>query len=906
MRRSCSVGIAVVVLGLATVSPAWAQTIKTNVILGSSVALGGNASGVASDTYINGSFSNSYGALLTLAMATNGWWVTNRSISGDNTSNVIARFSRYVPVGVDEVFIALSLGNEGLATSTNPQAICTQFYSGISNLIAMSYQNGSLPLAGGVYPRDDFPASDYGYLKNMVLQFNSLGVPVVNFLGATDNGQGHWVSSLNSSPGDALHPNDAGHYEMFLAIVPSVFDALKAGKPTPQWGNSNRFVRILGDPSQPAPLSFTPGSTVHSFSMSFRVRASATGTVASVTLPGSTVHPTIEITPEELVYVTTNGQEVGSDVDGTDGKWHDVVVAHQYARHRTWFYVDGDLAGTASEQLAPVGFVLGGHGSAATRPGSPAQADYQNWFVHRSMLNAEEVTAQHQGFLQQDQGSLQQESLEVYAPLDDPSFPQGGTVTNRAQSLSVATINGATLLVPLSASFTGSPTNGAEPLVVTFSDTSMGTITNRFWDFGDTATTNTTTNTMVHTYTAGTYPVTLITSGDAGVSTNTKSNYITVLPLPSTNTVDVGYLRDHSGALAPTNSVAVLVADTGNNGFVDPQPGFPLSLGATWGTDDRIVGLWDLSGCNCGNGVLYDQTVVAYTNGIAPGQKLQLYWFPSLTLASNTVGVTYYGKYTDTNSPPLDGSAAWQIPASDSSAHLIFWTTLYGGSNAEAAGQATLFAAEPVLAMFTADPTSGLEPLAVTFTDTSTGTVSNRFWNFGDGGTTNTTTNIVAHGYALGTYTVTLVVTGPAGVSTNTRVNCIVASTAFQNWQIQYFGSATNAAGAANADPDGDGQNNLAEFLAGTDPTNSASCFCITSVRTATGDVVVAWATGMGRTNLVQSSIGLPDGSYPTNFADASPWIILPTGSGDMTTNYLDHGAATNAPARYYRVRLVP
>ena len=36
-----------------------------------------------------------------------------------------------------------------------------------------------------------------------------------------------------------------------------------------------------------------------------------------------------------------------------------------------------------------------------------------------------------------------------------------------------------------------------------------------------------------------------------------------------------------------------------------------------------------------------------------PGHKLQLYWFPSLTLASNTVGTTYYGNYTDTNGPPL-------------------------------------------------------------------------------------------------------------------------------------------------------------------------------------------------------------------------------------------------------------
>ena len=66
-----------------------------------------------------------------------------------------------------------------------------------------------------------------------------------------------------------------------------------------------------------------------------------------------------------------------------------------------------------------------------------------------------------------------------------------------------------------------------------------------------------------------------------------------MLPAPSTITVDARHLYDNFGAPAPSNSLAVLVVDTGTNGFVDPQPGFPLNLGATWGTEDRIVGLWD-------------------------------------------------------------------------------------------------------------------------------------------------------------------------------------------------------------------------------------------------------------------------------------------------------------------------
>jgi PKD repeat protein len=208
-------------------------------------------------------------------------------------------------------------------------------------------------------------------------------------------------------------------------------------------------------------------------------------------------------------------------------------------------------------------------------------------------------------------------------------------------------------------------------------------------------------------------------------------------------------------------------------------------------------------------------------------------------------------------------------------------------------------------ASFSGAPTSGTEPLLVTFTDTSTGTITSRFWDFGDTSTTNVTTNSVSHTYAAGTYGVTLIVTGPGGSSTNSQPNYIAAYTAFQSWQIQYFGSTTNPAAAQNADPDGDGCNNLCEFLSGTDPTNAASFFHIISVASQGSDVLVTWATAGGRTNIVQVNTGDVDGSYTTNFMDLSPFIVIP-GSGDVATNYLDAGGATNVPTRYYRIRLQP
>ncbi len=65
-------------------------------------------------------------------------------------------------------------------------------------------------------------------------------------------------------------------------------------------------------------------------------------------------------------------------------------------------------------------------------------------------------------------------------------------------------------------------------------------------------------------------------------------------------------------------------------------------------------------------------------------------------------------------------------------------------------------------ASFTASPRTGVPPLTVYFTDTSTGTVTSWLWQFGDGLTG--TLSSPTHTYRLtGTFDVTLTVTGPGG-----------------------------------------------------------------------------------------------------------------------------------------------
>jgi PKD repeat protein len=105
--------------------------------------------------------------------------------------------------------------------------------------------------------------------------------------------------------------------------------------------------------------------------------------------------------------------------------------------------------------------------------------------------------------------------------------------------------------------------------------------------------------------------------------------------------------------------------------------------------------------------------------------------------------------------------------------------------------------AAPLAADFTALPTAGAVPLTVTFTDASSGIVSNRSWSFGDGGTS-TNANPV-HTYTnIGAFTASLTVTGDGGSSTRVRTNCVTTTAATNGpWRFAVFSDthATNDVG---------------------------------------------------------------------------------------------------------------
>lgn len=95
--------------------------------------------------------------------------------------------------------------------------------------------------------------------------------------------------------------------------------------------------------------------------------------------------------------------------------------------------------------------------------------------------------------------------------------------------------------------------------------------------------------------------------------------------------------------------------------------------------------------------------------------------------------------------------------------NVVSFTTSNGGNTTNTL---TGMGAVAPMASFIASPTNGVAPLTVVFTDNSSGTITNWFWEFGDGTSSNTTTTVLGHTYAAaGTNTVVLIVGGPLGSS---------------------------------------------------------------------------------------------------------------------------------------------
>jgi hypothetical protein len=116
-------------------------------------------------------------------------------------------------------------------------------------------------------------------------------------------------------------------------------------------------------------------------------------------------------------------------------------------------------------------------------------------------------------------------------------------------------------------------------------------------------------------------------------------------------------------------------------------------------------------------------------------------------------------------------------------------------------------------------------------------------------------------------------------------------------WEQTYFGNPTNA--VATADADGDGQNNLAEYLAGTVPTNAASVFRITqcAVDGISGGYRLRWTSEANHTYSIEWSTNVfVTFGLLTNNLSATPPENLFIDTQPVATNRLFYRVKTSRP----------
>jgi lysophospholipase L1-like esterase len=422
LLMSAGLGLASAVEPLAAENALSVDREKVIVVMGSSVA-----SGWVTSREQNQDMQNGWAFRLARWLAPRGFKVVNASVPGDTTQKVLDRLEKDLfPLKPDFVVIALSLENEGIRGlgGKDPAQVYSGFRNNLREIVARCRAHGIQPVLGSGYANDNFTeASHYKSITDMNLEIASWDVPSINFLGALDRGDGCFVEGITF---DLDHPDDMGHRELFHSILPGLFEALAQKKPLAVKDSGDGGVR-LGATDAPAFLSYVPDDPLRSFSLAFDVRLSHPGIIAAVQDFDGKVRELSVGHNGSLEYRDAAGIAHPLKTSLLDKAWHQIGLTHHFLKKEIQIFVDGTLAGTVADKVVPVQFVLGGLGRGpAGNP--PAEGEYRDWMVYRSVLNSAEMAALRTG-------QLLQSSLEVYSPLKGETPKEDRPVASRAQSL---------------------------------------------------------------------------------------------------------------------------------------------------------------------------------------------------------------------------------------------------------------------------------------------------------------------------------------------------------------------------------------------------------------------------------------------------------------------------------------
>ncbi|MDD3137163.1 MAG: PKD domain-containing protein, partial [Methanoregula sp.] len=414
----------------------------------------------------------------------------------------------------------------------------------------------------------------------------------------------------------------------------------------------------------------------------------------------------------------------------------------------------------------------------------------------------------------------------VHDGTNEMGLPLQGAGDFFTLAVSILEVNQVT---PSQADFTAEVTQGTVPLTIRFADTSSGTPATWAWDFGD-GNTSTVQN-PVHTYTAeGTYTVSLTTTNGFGSDTETKPDYIiaspTVAPVsafsatpmsgkaplavqfndssanyPTSWAWDFGdgvssseKNPSHTYIVAGTYTVSLTVSNPAGSDeeirtaciLVEPiptyftNPGFETGDFSGWTSGSRTS---IVSNSHSGKyGAHFDYSGYHATNYVQ--QNIYLtdvenisFWGYEVGGSNKNVSVFIDDQLVQSAACVQSTWTQYTVPTNYTGAHVV--TIRWPGSGVGGFDIDDFSPGEPEtprpIANFTAEPTTGIAPLAVTFTDTSENIPTSWAWTFGDGSTS--TVQHPVHTYAsAGTYSVTLAATNAGGSNSTVKSGYITVT----------------------------------------------------------------------------------------------------------------------------------
>ena len=349
----------------------------------------------------------------------------NVSISGTGTADSLARFDHDVtPLKPTFVILATSIINDGIIQT--PVA-AVQAYTQNTHLLIRKVEGiGAIPIVVAPYPNVDFTDWICSAIKGIYATLNAEGVPLLDFLDGTNDGQGHWVAGLSL---DGTHPTDAGHALLFDCIPLTLFTALQNPMPPINPHGFGSWTQGT-DQQTEGDVEIMPSTGMGSWTVSFWTKPSTAATertLLNVNAGAFQLHRAG--TTWKLWNGGTNLATV--EVRGIS-TFHHVALTYQSVTGILTLYVDAQLyAQTVIPGASPV-TILSIGGDPANAGWNAAGDSFTDVILYRAPLAQTDIQAIRNG-------QTPWKSIEAWLPL---AYSPDRPMQNLAASIPTVVVHG--------------------------------------------------------------------------------------------------------------------------------------------------------------------------------------------------------------------------------------------------------------------------------------------------------------------------------------------------------------------------------------------------------------------------------------------------------------------------------